>query len=106
LTNAGAETNTVSSNITTTGERTIFADVSGGALTITLASADVYEGKAISIKDSTGNAGTNAITVATEGTETIDGNASITLDANNESVNLRSDGTNWFIESRYDGTAL
>lgn len=86
--------------------QTELVDTSAGTFTRTLASADAAEGTEITIKDSGGNANSNNITVDTEGGETIDGAPSITLDADNESVTLVSDGSNWFVKSRYDGTAL
>jgi len=67
------------------------------AVTITLGSATVKDGVIISIKDEGGNAGTNNITINTEGTETIDGAASKIINTNYGGVNLYSDGTNWFI---------
>lgn len=71
-------------------------DTSGGTVTVTLASAMVEDGAEIIVKDEGGNAGTNAITVDTEGGETIDGNASITIGADYGRRRLYSDGTDWF----------
>jgi hypothetical protein len=48
------------------------------------------------IKDESGGAGTNAITVATSGAGTIDGATSVQVATNYGSVHLISDGTNWF----------
>ena len=72
------------------------------ARTITLGTAAVADGKVVIIKDSDGTgAGTNNITVDTEGSETIDGGADYTMDADRESVTIISNGTNWFIISSY-----
>lgn len=103
--NVGRKINTVSSNVTTSGEETIFADVSSSGLTVTLASADVFEGSRVKVVDNTGNAGTNNITIDTEGSENINGESSTVINNNFEALTLESDGTNWFIVSRMSGGA-
>lgn len=65
-------------------------------ITITLASSMIVAGAWVDIVDESGAAGTTAITVNTEGTETIDGSASRTISANYGQVRIYSDGTNWF----------
>jgi len=85
-----------SSNYTTNGEVIIGVDTSSSAVTITLATADCKAGKVVIINDEGGNAGTNNITVATEGSETIDGSATATISSNNGTLRLYSDGSNWF----------
>jgi len=50
----------------------------------------------VKVKDVGGAAGTNAITVDTEGTENIDGGASVTISADYGKVRVFSDGNNWF----------
>ena len=77
-------------------EHIIFTDSSGGAITITLPTAQVVDGREIIIKD-TGNAGTNNITIATEGSETIDGNSTLVLNSDYAHTKLICDGTNWFV---------
>jgi hypothetical protein len=72
------------------------ADTSGGVVTVTLASAMVEDGAEVIVKDEAGDAGTNAITVATEGGETIDGAASQDIASNYGVLRLYSDGTNWY----------
>ena len=74
----------------------IGVDTSSSAVTITLPSSAVSAGKIYIINDEGGNAGTNNITVATEGSETIDGSASATISSNNGTLRLYSDGSNWF----------
>lgn len=86
----------VSADYTTSGEVVIGVDTSGGAVTITLASSDADAGKIVIIKDEGGASGTDAITIATEGSETIDGSASTSISTNYGVVRLYSDGTNWF----------
>jgi hypothetical protein len=54
-------------------------------------------GRRWTIKDESGSAGTYAITVSTEGAETIDGAATISINSNYGSVTLYSNGSNLFI---------
>ena len=68
-----------------------------GIVTITLPTAQVRPGRIYTIKDESGAAATNNITVATEGSETIDGSATDVINVNYESKSYYSDGTNWFI---------
>ena len=90
-----------SSNTTTGGEDIVFADVSSSSLTVTLATADARSGARIAVVDINSNAGTNAITVDTEGSGTINGASSITITTDGEAVTLVSDGTDWVRESAY-----
>jgi hypothetical protein len=72
------------------------------ARAIVLGTAATIDGKVHIIKDSDGTgAGTNNITVSTEASETIDGSATYTMDADRESIMVVSNGTNWFIVSSY-----
>jgi hypothetical protein len=64
---------------------------------LTLPTAQTVSGRVIIIKDASGNAGTNNITIDTEGGQTIDGAATKVLNGNYESVMLYCDGSNWFI---------
>lgn len=68
------------------------------SITVTLASAMVDEGAWVIVKDESGAAGGvgQAITVATEDAETVDGSASATIGVNFGSQYLYSDGTDWF----------
>ena len=82
---------------TRVGDHIIGVDTSGGTVIITLASITVIAGRTIIIKDEGGQAAANNITVATEGTETIDGNAANdVINVNWEARGYYSDGTNWF----------
>jgi hypothetical protein len=50
------------------------------------------------IKDKSGDAATNNITIATNGSEKIDGSsANLVLSTNHASVQIVSDGSNWYI---------
>jgi hypothetical protein len=71
----------------------------GSATTIWLSTADVASGRTIIVKDESGDANTNNITVATQASENIDGAATYVINANYESVMIYSDGTNWFVSS-------
>ena len=51
----------------------------------------------ITFKDATGTSATNNIIIATEGSETIDGSSSLTISGNYSSVDLITDGSNWYI---------
>lgn len=86
-----------SANYTATVDDCIIGvDTSGGAVTITLPSAGAVAGKIYIINDEGGAAGTNNITVATEGSETINGADTQTISANYGSLRVYSDGTNFF----------
>lgn len=64
---------------------------------ITIPSAQVIQGRSFIIKDAAGNAGTNNITIETEGAEMIDGNSNLIIDGDYNSPTLYSDGVNLFI---------
>ena len=66
------------------------------AVTITLPTALLGVLTHLEIMDSGQNAGTNAITVETEGSEVIDGAATATINTNGGSLVLTNDGANWF----------
>lgn len=70
----------------------VLCDASGGAFTVTLPSVatDVYT--TVKKIDSS----TNAVTVASPNTETIDGASSVSLASQYDSVTVTSDGTNYF----------
>jgi hypothetical protein len=64
---------------------------------LTLPTAQLADGRVIHVKDTGGLAGTNNITIDTEGAETIDGAATAVISTNYNSISLYCDGTNWFI---------
>ena len=78
------------------GDRVIGVNRSG-AVTVTLPTAQLRPGRIYTVKDESGAAATNNITVATEGSETIDGSATDVINIDYESKSYYSDGTNWFI---------
>lgn len=87
----------IASYTTTLTDDVIFADSTAGVLTITLGSAAAVNGKQQIIKDAGGAAGTNTITVATLGTETIDGQSTQPISNNFGSITVISNGTDWFL---------
>lgn len=71
------------------------------ARTLTISTSTIIQGTLttpvfIHIKDESGGAATNNITIDTEGAETIDGAVSLTINANYGSVQLYSNGSNLF----------
>lgn len=69
--------------------------------TVTLLSADaIISGKTRIIFDAVGTAGTNNITVATQGSETINGAATYTINTDYGYVAVVSDGTNWVVQNK------
>ncbi len=66
------------------------------ARTITIPTADIVAHRIWLIKDESGAAGTNNITVASQGAETFDGAATVVISANYGVARLYSDGTNLF----------
>jgi len=92
----GAPQTAISAAANTSGPGLYRVDTTAGAVTLTLDTDDVVAGREITIKD-TGNGGTNNVTIATEGAETIDGAATQTISTNYGYMRLCSDGTNWDI---------
>lgn len=79
---------------TTTTDYIVLANSTSAAFTVTLPAAT--SGRKIIIKDSGGSAQTNNITVS-PASGTIDGAASFVINNNYQSIDLVSDGTNWWI---------
>lgn len=72
----------------------------GTAITVTLATSlmnDSPDARIVIIKDEGGGAAANNITIATEGSETIDGESTIKIQINYGMAMLYSNGSNWFI---------
>jgi hypothetical protein len=79
-------------------DKTILADASSASFTVTLPGAAIVDaGKTYTIKRT--NAGANTIIVDGNGSETIDGIASIRLNQRYDYLQLQSDGTNWLVIS-------
>ena len=82
-------------SVSGTFDAVILCDSSSSAFTVTLPAASV--GRQVVIKDSGGAAATNAVSIATPGSETIDGASSFDIEVNHAAVTCVSDGSNWFI---------
>ena len=74
---------------------TILADGSSNTITVTLPAANSAVDRIYNVKkiDST----SNAITVDANGSETIDGELTVNITIQYDSLKIQSDGTNWFI---------
>jgi len=72
----------------------VLVNSSGGAVTITLPAPT--NGRVLIVKDSTGSAYVNNITINPNASETIDGASSFVITSNWGECQLQSDGTNWF----------
>ncbi len=93
---SGQTVSSVSSNTNMVNNYIYLVNSSGGAITMTLPAPALSD--LIEIKDSTGSAGTNNITIAQHASESIEGQAaSYVISANWDNIRLCSDGTNWFI---------
>lgn len=81
----------------TQSDQIILVNTSDGARTITLGNTATLPGNIITIKDSGGLAGTYAITIVGQNSQTIDGQTSYVISSNYGKVQLVSDGANWFV---------
>jgi hypothetical protein len=79
----------------TPADSTIFANAGAGAFTITLPSATAIAGRIYTIKKV--DNGSNAVTIGTTSSQTIDSAATYVLLAANKYITVQSDGTNWYI---------
>jgi hypothetical protein len=76
-------------------DNTILWDATGGACICTLPAAASHTGRVLTIKKVDATA--NAIAVTPNGAEKIDGAAPYNLGAQWESIQIQSDGSNWYI---------
>lgn len=86
----------VASDYNNVSEVIIGVTSTASARTVQLMTASLAAGKVVIVKDESGGAGSNNITISTEGSETIDGAASATISSNYGAVRLYCDGSNWF----------
>jgi hypothetical protein len=85
----------ISSNYTAVDADALLVDATAGAISITLPEVSLAARIIVKKIDSS----VNVVTVATPGSETIDGAASLAISSENESYSLISDGTNWYSAS-------
>lgn len=69
---------------------------SSTGITVTISAGEVVAGRVLIINDQSGNSNTYNITVATAGSEKIDGGDTVTISTNKASLGIYCDGTNWF----------
>ena len=68
----------------------------GPVTSFTIPTDQNVEGREFTVNDAGGNAGTNNITIDTEGSALIDNNATFVLSTNNEAITLYFHGSDWF----------
>jgi len=95
----GVEYNTVLSNnsdytVGTANHIILMHNMSAGR-TVTIATSECNLGRVLIIKDRDGQAAMHNITIATQGSQTIDGAATKVINSGYGSVTLVCDGTNW-----------
>jgi hypothetical protein len=83
---------TVTSDTTASPQEIILADASSAALTVTLPSPESAATVVVKKIDAS-----NTVTIATPGSETIDGSSSVTLSNQYDVEEITSDGTNYFL---------
>jgi hypothetical protein len=85
---------TITAATTLTDDYDVYlCDASGAAFTVTLPKAGLYSGKLYYLKKIDSSA--NAITIDADGSETIDGSATQSIDNQYQTITLFSDGTGW-----------
>ncbi|MBC7848666.1 MAG: tail fiber domain-containing protein [Chitinophagaceae bacterium] len=92
---ANYRSTTISTTILATDHTIVFTGTS--AVTYTLPLATGIAGRVYWIKNASTSVTTPVLTIATQSSQTIDGNSSWTLDEPNETIRIVSDGANWYI---------
>lgn len=87
-----------SNYVVTALDSTLLCNALGGAITITLPSAASIPGRLLTIKKT--DSSIYSITVDANSTETIDGELTVSISYQYESVTIQSDGSNWHIIGR------
>jgi len=88
------------SDYTASNYEYVFADSSTGDVTITLPPADVDV--QVGVKKTSGSG--NVVTIATPGSETIDGSASVDIGNENHALTILSDGADYFVIAYSDAS--
>ena len=92
----GNRISTKTGNYTITSEDyTILCDATSGAIIVSLLAASNVSGHIYNIKKI--DAGGNSVTIATNGSDTIDGSATAVITVPFVSIAIQSNGTNWYI---------
>lgn len=87
---------TITTNITlSSSDDVVLVDATVGPVTVTLAPAADRQGLKVSVKKVDSSA--NAVTVAANGSETIDGAATKDLASQYDNLTAASDGTTWWL---------
>lgn len=76
-------------------DATLIADATSAAFTVTLPAVASCKGKVLTVKKV--DAGANAVTVDGNGSEEIEGSATVSLSAQWDSVTVQSTGSAWII---------
>lgn len=79
----------------TAADRTILVDATGGARTITLPAVATHAGQEYVIKKIDATA--NAVTIDGDGSDTIDGAATLVLAAQWDGATIQNDGSAWYV---------
>jgi len=95
----GVRETTGASQFTQRPDLLILVDTSAGNTSVTLEDQDTIKGRIIEVKDATGNAGINNISIISATTAKIDNKAldPYILNSNDESVQFKCNGTDWFV---------
>jgi hypothetical protein len=75
-------------------DQVVFADASGGALSLSLPDPGPFNGATLTVKKI--DATVNTVTVTPFAAETIDGGASFVITSPQEAVDFYSDGVDWY----------
>jgi hypothetical protein len=87
----------ISATYTATTSDDYFINITSGTFTLNLPTAATPYGQVYVIK----NSGTGTVTVDPNGSQTIDGATTFTMNVQNGSITIIGDGTNWKIVSKY-----
>ena len=102
---AALSVTTKTTTYTATTADDIILVTTGSAWTLTLYAASGNSGKILTIKKTSSDV--NALTIDGNGSETIDGTTTTTIDTQYETIKILCDGSNWHIlERKYNSTPI
>jgi hypothetical protein len=82
----------------------VWADATAGAFSVTLPAAGEWYGREIGVAKT--DASANAVTVSRAGSDTVNGDASVSLGGRYYNVLVKSDGiSSWYVISRFPAVA-